>query len=249
MRFTLFTIVFLALFSIQQTSSAQETTTVAGQKQNLDQMLSLNPMSVGAIEFDNSYKGVQGTPMRFEEWMEGTIVSKKGKSVQAEGINVDLMGHNLIVKEGENKLNTVSPQEVERITFATTPTDITMIVLPATAFAKPKTDKLGFYEVLYDGQVQVIKRTEKLFQKANYDKPYSTGRQYDTFTPQHFYFVKKDTDEQYSTVRLAPKTLWKELELPKDKVKTVLEQFQVDGRDEQSFLLVLNQLQKQTSDR
>jgi len=247
MRFTFFITVFIAVFTLQG-ASAQETTTVAGQKQNLDQMFSLNPMSIGALEFDNSYKGVMGTPMRFEEWQEGTIVSPNGKSVQAEGINVDLMGHNLIIKEGEDKLNTISPQEVERITFAATPTDITMIVLPTTAFDKPKTDKLGFYELLYDGSVQVIKRTEKLFQKADYDKPYSTGRQYDTFTPQHFYFVKKDTDEQYLTVRLAPKVLWKELGLPKDKVKTILDQFQVDGRDEQSFLLVLNQLQKQASD-
>jgi len=243
-------LLYLTLFTLLGSGSlfGQELTTVAGQKQNIDQLLQLSPVSVGGLGFDNRYKGVKGSPMRFEEWQEGSITNRSGKTVQTSDINVDLISHNLIVQKEKNKLYTVSPQEIQQITFQSKPDNILMLVLPPTAFDKPKVDKLGFYEVLFDNDLQFLKHTEKYLQKADFEKPYSTGRQYDEYSGRDYYFVKTENDEHYKTIKLAPNVFWKELNFPKSDVKTVLDQFQVDARDEQSFLLVLKRLLAEKSD-
>jgi hypothetical protein len=104
------------------------------------------------------YLDIKGSPFLFDSWMPSLVQLENGKNYQLE-IKYDLVADNLLFKDKNgDSLNFVLP--VKEFKF-TSPTGRVYRFKSGYPTTTPNTGKNTLYEVLYEGNPSLLKRTSK----------------------------------------------------------------------------------------
>ncbi len=193
-------LVLATLFAISSSFAIAQTNTLDAQT-NLNQIGTLTPNTAGALGFDNRYEGVKGTPFLFEEWTPCEIYLENGTEFKDE--------LKLNYNAETNEIHLLSPNNTVRILYST---QIKKFVATpksgSSFFVRFKPTELGlkegpeiFCEVLYDGETKLVKKTNVIYKKANYEGAYAQGKTYDEYQKTDKLYIK--TKNGYEKIGLS----------------------------------------------
>lgn len=164
-------------------------------EQNLRALGNLNPLSAGAIGFDNRYQGVKGTPLLFPEWQWGTIQFAKQDTFSSTPfkVNVDLIKNTLIVQLRDGSLGEISAMNVKALQVKNDLGELTNWTVASEKEVEGMNSiRRKFYQSFYEGKLRLVKSTIKVFKKGNYQGAYSNGNTYDEFLTEEHYWLSVD---------------------------------------------------------
>ena len=157
---------------------------------------------------DNRYEGLQGTPYFLSGWSKGQIAMVSGQRYVDVPIKFDAFRQALILlrpKMGNDSI-IIDQRTVSRF-------ELTGPEGQSYAFKNYLDVKLpdntgdgGYFLVLYEGSITLLKRIAKTVQKANYKQPYSVDIRYDSYENNHAYYILKP-NQPLAKVKLSKKSL------------------------------------------
>ncbi|MDW7694503.1 hypothetical protein R9C00_07110 [Flammeovirgaceae bacterium SG7u.111] len=209
-------LVLVTLLIISSSFAIAQTNTLDAQT-NLNQIGTLTPNTVGALGFDNRYEGVKGSPFLFEEWIPCEIYLENGTEYK-EGLKLNYNAEN-------DEIHLLSPNKTVRILYST---QIKKFVATgnsgAALFVRFKPTELGlkegrelFCEVLYDGETKLVKKTNVIYKKANYEGAYAQGKTYDEYQKTDKLYIK--TKNGYEKIGLSKGAVMKLFPEKKSELK------------------------------
>jgi hypothetical protein len=161
-------------------------------EQNLRVIGRLNPYSPGGVGFDNRYQGVRGSPFLYDSLYPALVKINSEEKYLTIKSDFDIYGSRLVFAHPvtgqimylpaniiDEVLITVNGQEK---VFRTT-RDKKFETAPAEEH---------FFEILYSGNIAIIRMPLKTLRLADYQKVYSTDRRYDEFDTRFQYYSHGD---------------------------------------------------------
>jgi hypothetical protein len=141
---------------------------------SFDQESTIKSMANGRMfqSFDNRFKGLEGSPTLFGEYVPGKIILSDGQVFRHSKMNYDAYNSDLLViKDGKEMV--VSIRNVKDFVLMTSDEEDSLI------FTRLLTDenKLGFYEVLAKQKnATLFKKHYKILREPTYTGAYSPGQ-------------------------------------------------------------------------
>lgn len=224
---SLFLLLMPPLWSIAQQDPATN-------QQILEQIGNLSPFSPGILGFDNRYEGVKGSPYLFDTWTSGRIKFTQKDSLSLPLIfNVDLLENLVFVRLKGDLMGTVATAQVEMMEVKATDKMLRQwVVKQEREVEGSKSNKHTFYEVLYAGKsLQLLKKMEKQFRKADYKQAYGTDTRYDEFISETHYWLKQG-DAPYQKIKLNQKSFEKGLPGLATDIKKLVTEHRLDLKEE-----------------
>ena len=132
---------------------------------------------------ETKYTNVEGSPYLYEDWVSGVVELAKGTSYKGIELKYDQVADELLFRHKEAALSFVEPVKEFKLLSPTT-------ALFRNGY-KPvdRNTAQTFYEVLYDGGTQLIrKRAKQIMENREYNSASSTKK----FVPVETYFIVKD---------------------------------------------------------
>ncbi len=165
---------YIILLSNTLTVQAQELTTSVGQE--LMDVQSAQRYFQTEVEFDHTFKGVQGSPYYKNDWEPALIKLENGQVLEGE-ILYDLVEGRVIIKRRGNIGAVMKKDAVSEFQFNNLER---FVYLPSSQ---------DYYQVLIDGKVKLIALNSKRLRMASSEKVYGTNQDYHQFLSDTKYFI------------------------------------------------------------
>jgi hypothetical protein len=173
-----YSIIFL-LVIVSQISFAQKETSEGSNLQSLT-----NGTMFRVV--DERFKGVEGYPTLFEEYVPGKIYMRSGQVVSVAQLNFDVMTDEVLVKR-DNREMVVNRMLVKKFTMLKGGDSLRFVKISVQPTAK-------FSEELVNGRFILYKLTTKILKKPqNTGEPFSNGKTYSELVAQVKYFWQKES--------------------------------------------------------
>ncbi len=213
------------IIGIVQVLSAQQTETKTGSYErsptNINSVANVNPLSPGAVGFDDRYEGVKGTPLLYDDWMEGNLFLKDNTWFRNIKMNLEIYEGSLyILAPGNEQIFALPNAEINEVHLFSEGETILFRRFSPDQFDK-KIDPDHLFEVLTQGEYTFLKLSKKLFREADYQGAYSADRRYDEFIPSTSYYLT-NSDGIFEKIKLTEKALCKLLPDQKSRIKEVV---------------------------
>jgi len=227
-----------------QVLSAQQKETKTGSYErsptNINTIANISPLSPGAMGFDDRYEGVKGTPLLYDDWVEGNLFLKDNTWIRNLKMNLDIHDNFLYILSRENgQIFTLSNEEINEVhLFSEGETILFRKFLPEQ-FDK-KIDPEILFEVLAQGEYSFLKLSKKLFREANYQQAYSPDRRYDEFILSTSYYLT-NSDGMLEKIKLTEKALCKLLPDQKSRIREIVKNTGL-SEGEEMVMAVLREL-------
>ena len=158
-------------------------------------------------------EGVDGSPFLFERSYPAFLVMKSGDTLsQLVEVNIDLENHEvfIVLEDGEGGI--IPARSLQRVVFNDPEAKQAYAVLPDAYIRQNRSNQYGFYEVIFDDDVQLFRGEIRKLIKSNKNTSYSvTGGLNDKYMANESYFLcanSKGCDQ----IRLRGKDIIKSLE-------------------------------------
>ncbi|HYW97297.1 MAG TPA: hypothetical protein VE870_17015 [Bacteroidales bacterium] len=149
--------------------------------------------------FDNRYEGVEGTPFMNKDWENGGIYLLSGKFYNNLKLKLDAYNNNLIFQTNDGKDILLDKSLLDY--FILTNNDGTE--LRKFKVVRTPENPLGhYYQVLYDKDISLLLKYEKVYVKADYQKAINTNRRYDEFKTNKIWYIYKPGDQEPQKIKL-----------------------------------------------
>lgn len=236
--------VLLMILSLIQVLSAQQKETKTGDYErsptNISAIANINALSPGAMGFDDRYEGVKGTPLRYDDWMEGNLFLKDNRWARNIKMNLDIHDGFLYILTPENgQIFTLSNEEINEVHLFSEGETILFQKFSPEQFEK-KIDPDQLFEVLAQGEYTFLKLSKKLFREANYQQAYSPDRRYDEFILSTSYFLANSAG-LLEKIKLTEKALCKLLPDQKSRIREIVKNTGL-SEGEEMVMAVLKEL-------
>lgn len=207
---------------------------------NITAIANINPLSPGAVGFDDRYEGVKGTPLLYDDWMEGNLFLKDNRWVRNIKMNLDIHDGFLYILTPENgQTFTLSNEEINEVhLFSEGETILFQKFLPEQFEKKIDPDQL--FEVLAQGECTFLKLSKKLFKEADYQGAYSADRRYDEFVPSTSYYLT-NSEGLFEKIKLTEKALCKLFPDQKSRIREIVKNTGI-SEGEEMVMAVLREL-------
>jgi hypothetical protein len=143
--------------------------------------------------FNIGYEGVEGTPFLFDNWSSGLIVMINNDSIGDYDLKYDIFEDQLVVLSKRNDQPMIPLQTVIRSFSLLDSIGIEHVFVNTHPDERqPEIKREGFFEVLYQGRMQLLKKHKKYFVKADFEGAYNSGKRYDEFRNEvsRYYLLK-----------------------------------------------------------
>jgi len=216
--------IILVIWIVQVSFAQKEETKIGSYERsptNISNIANINPLSPGAVGFDDRYEGVKGTPLRYDDWVEGNLFLKDNAWVRNLKMNLDIHDNFLYILSPENgQIFTLSNEEISEIhLFSEGETILFRKFLPEQFDSRIDPDLL--FEVLAQGEYTFLKLSKKLFKEADYQGAYSADRRYDEFVPSTSYYLT-NSEGLFEKIKLTEKALCKLLPDQKSRIREIV---------------------------
>lgn len=126
--------------------------------------------------FDNRVAGVKGSPYLYDDWLSGKVIFMNGQSMENILLNFDLHNKLLEVKM-RHVVKVGKPEDIEAVEVSYGPAEIRRFIPVSIYETEKKEPAEGFAQVLYDGNIQLLKQTALVIYKPNYRPSHDVGSQ------------------------------------------------------------------------
>jgi hypothetical protein len=203
---------------------------------NLESLSSANAMF---RSFDNRFKGVEGYPTLFEQYLPGKIYMRSGQVVTLAEVNFDLMTDELLVKHKGREM-VVNKMLVKKFTMLQGSDSLRFVRIPIRPLGK-------FSEELIKGPFNLYKLTTKYLQEPqNKGEPYSVGKTNSEILPEVSYYWQKQDGELMEIKN--KKTFLNELQqASKVDYSNLLKKNKIDIKEDASLILLFIQINSATN--
>lgn len=140
----------------------------------LNKLNSINGANSLLLGFDNRSSEVVGDAYLFEDWVPASITFSEGAEVQDLPVNVDLLNQRVEIKAGNQVKVAYAFQVRDFVVKNPLKEDTKFISLNDLRLADGEKLK-GFGQLLYDGQVKLVKRPYVSIKKAKYIPGFEVG--------------------------------------------------------------------------
>lgn len=190
--------------------AAQTNTSAADALLLRNQLLNTNSSTQIRL-VDNRYEGLRGTPYLVPNWSKGEIELVTGKVYADVPIKFDASTQNLVMlRPATNDSIIVNAGQIKRFSFL----DADGNPFVYRRFPAMKTDdatlKDGYFQVLYAGKNTLLKRTGKIFRKADFKQAYSADVRYDAYQDDVTYYLLRP-DQSLTKLKRSRKPLYEAL--------------------------------------
>jgi len=141
----------------------------------------------GAPFLDINYTDVKGNPYLFENWTEGTVRLTNGKSYTSVQLKYNLLRDELFFKD--IKTDQLLAFVIPVVEFKINDNEKNSILYRNGYKAIDNNTEKSYYQVLFDGGTQLLKRTSK---KVNEEKPFSSASTIKSFEVLNFYYISNN---------------------------------------------------------
>jgi len=141
----------------------------------------------GAPFLDINYTDVKGNPYLFENWTEGTVRLTNGKSYTSVQLKYNLLRDELFFKD--IKTDQLLAFVIPVVEFKLNDNEKNSILYRNGYKAIDNNTEKSYYQVLFDGGTQLLKRTSK---KVNEEKPFSSASTIKSFEVLNFYYISNN---------------------------------------------------------
>jgi len=230
----------LAIVAVAQTPAANQG---FDPEQNLRILGNLDPLSAGAIGFDNRYEGIKGSPFLFTDFQMGTIqFAKQDTFSTVFKLNLDLVKNTLLVQLRNGSLGEISANNLKALKFANIPGQTSQwIIASEKAVEGINSVRLKFYGAVYDGKSRLLKSVEKKFKKADYQGAYSSDRTYDEFLTNETYWLSVN-GKPFEKVKMKRKDIEKTLADQANQVEKLVKEQKLNLNSESDIVQLLKLL-------
>ena len=209
----------------------------------LRSLATMGPNTPGVRAIDNRYQGVQGSPLFTTEWKKGTFKLKEkedfGKEVE---VNIDLMEHVLYFRLNNGFVGSLPSTRVTEFKIEKEADEFYLFrVAQENEIEGTSKNRLKFYEVLFDGDIVLLKHHYKEFIKADYKGAYSTDRRYDEYDNRYSYWIKEG-NKDYQKVRLKRKSLEQALPNSANKIQKIIKSEKLDLKNDADLIRLIEAL-------
>lgn len=207
---------------------------------NISAIANVSPLSPGAVGFDDRYEGVKGTPLLYNDWVEGNLFLKDNAWVRNIKMNLDVHDNYIYLLSPEDEqIFTLSNEEINEIhIFSEGGTILFRKFLPEQFDKKIDPDLL--FEVLAQGEYTFLKLSKKLFREADYQGAYSADRRYDEFLLSTSHYLT-NSDGLFEKIKLTEKALCKLLPDQKARIREIVKKTGL-SEGEEMVIAVLREL-------
>ena len=140
----------------------------------LNKLNSINGANSLLMGFDNRTSEVVGDAYLFESWVPATITFKQGEEVEEVPVNVDLLNNRVEIKAGDQVKVAYGFQIRDFVVKDLLEEDSKFVSFSDFRLADGEKLK-GFGQLLYDGQVKLLKRPYVIVKKAKYIPGFEVG--------------------------------------------------------------------------
>ncbi len=197
--------------------------------------------------FDFRYEGVKGTPYLYENWMEG-YVNFIGNEEEADPktykMNINLYEHQVYVALSSGAVGSLPAKMIKNINFKTPSGEVRFIPLPRKIIEASNLSGSGYYELLHQGAITLIKNHKKIFQAADFKGAYSSDIRYDEYKDDIKYYISSD-GKNFEKIRLNSKYLEKALPAYENNIKQIRKEEKLDCSKEEDVKKLLSLLEKE----
>ncbi len=216
------------------------------------------------VQVDNRYEGLKGTPYFLPDWCAGEVELNGGIKYKNPLLKFDAARQNLLVKDlrtGDSVI--VDARQVVRFVLyqrdaaqrdaaqrdaAQTANDqenATAQTRNAWLFKRytdlKTSDKdlgSGYFLVLYDGKMTLLKQVKKTFRKADYKDPYSNNVRYDSYDDDATYYLLR-ADRQLTRIKRSKKAVFDALADQKTALTTFADEQKLSGKTDDDLVKLI----------
>lgn len=180
------------------------------------------PDQTGRPLTDTKYETLTGSPYLIEEWSNAEVKLADNKIVKPEAVRYDLVTDKLLFKQ-DNKVYEFSPRVAA----------FSLLTKTGTRTFLLKNDNDGYFEVLTNGKVKLMKKVKKVILEA---KGYNSANIEKTVDEKKKYYVIYDGKEK--EVKLSKKALVEALPEFKDNING----YKLSSAKEDAFVELITSL-------
>ena len=194
--------------------------------------------------FDNRFKGTKGSPFIFEDWQIGRIDLIGYRAFTNIPLKYDAHQNKVwLLFPNDSSSFILEPELIESFELEALGQKHIFFPIAPKDFEKMPSQK-WFYESLYDGKHQLIKKIQIQFIPASNGGPYAAGNTFNEFSKKETYFLKLENTELFQEVKWKSKKIKK---LLKGKLLADFEQFEKENHikvsSEKEFILFLKSVE------
>ncbi len=141
----------------------------------------------GAPFLGINYTDIKGHPYLFENWTEGAVKLSNGKSYTSVQLKYNLIRDELFFKD--IKTDQLLAFVIPVVEFQLTDKVRASILYRNGFKAIDDNTEKSYYQVLFDGGTQLLKRTSK---KINEEKPFNSASTIKSFEVLNFYYISNN---------------------------------------------------------
>lgn len=210
---------------------------------NLEQLGNLGSFNVGAVAFDNRYEGVKGSALLFDNWKIARIrfVGQDTLGIPVK-MNVDVYAGNIAVLLPSGSIGQSALRNAQEF-------QLQEDGRPGNTYrVAPERDISGsgnaimLYEVIYDGNVQLLKSIKKIFREADYKGAYAMGNPYDEIITETDYWLGRP-GEPYEKIKLRRKDMQKAMPAAADRLSAIAKAQKLNWESEADIARLLATLE------
>lgn len=235
-------IIFITYLGMVASAQTGETKTGTYERSptNIDAIANASPLNPGAVGFDDRYEGVKGTPLLFNDWMEGNLFLKDNAWVRSIKMNLNIHDGILYIFTPENgQVLTLPYEEINEVHLFSNGETVLFRKYSQDQFKK-RSDQDQLFEVLAQGKYTFLRLSKKLFREANYQQAYSPDRRYDEFILSTSYYLT-NSNGILEKIKLTEKALCKMFPDQKSRIKEIVKNTGL-SEGEEMVLAVLKEL-------
>lgn len=235
----------ILLFSFQNLSAQVASTKKSDMvltEQELGQIAQFGSTTKAARSYDSRYQGIKGTPY-WNDGVRSAMVKFKDKEEWVEiKANLNLEDHLLMVvlKEDEDIFK-VKASSVEEIKFADEPYPFVSIRNKEMAWNE---SSYAFASKLHSAKYHLVKVTNKVFKKADFENAYSTDQRYDEFQVKEAYWFST-TGKSFKKIKLGKKGLQNALPKRAKAIAKILKENDLNPKEENDAIKLIELLEAQ----
>ncbi|MEJ8803696.1 hypothetical protein [Pontibacter sp. H249] len=187
---------------------------------------------MGQPFLEKAYTDVRGSAYLYETWMKGSVTTDKGVTYEGVELMYDQVADELIFKSGNGEPNKFVQQIMEfTINGANSKKHLFRKGFIPVDAANPHT----YYQVLADGQVQLLKRTSKnIFEEL----PYGSSTKVKTFhSDTHYYIAKND---KLTKIKKDKKSILKALSDNEKEIEAYIKTNRLDLKNDEALAGLVN---------
>lgn len=208
-----------------------------------------NYISMGDIQmvttFDNRYEGVKGSPFLYEGWTEGYVLFKdkpEEEDIKTFKLNIDMFQQILYVSLYNGTVGSLPSKFVRSVHFKSEDgSEKVFKPMLRKEIEDGNYSGLGYYEVIHEGDILLVKQYRKTFKEADFKGAYSADIRYDEYKDDTRYFISLD-GQNFEKIRLKSSQL--EDVLTQYKVKSISKKEKLNLSKEEDVKKLLALLEK-----